>query len=225
MTEMEKNIQTTTNVSQKANLIWAIADIIGQGLYKPHEYGKIILPMTVIKRFNDALMPTKKRVLEVYENVKHLQVQEGFLEAASGFLFYNISPFTFENLVQDPDHIEANFRAFLGGFSENVQDVLDNFEFEKEISKLANNGMLFLIIQEFNKPSAYMGPDLISSTDMGYIFEELVRRFSESYNEQAGAHFTSRDIIYLMTDLLISEDKEVLTQETVGKTVYDEAVA
>lgn len=224
MNEIQRNHQTTINVTQKANLIWAIADIIGQGLYKPHEYGKIILPMTVIKRFNDALLPTKAEVMREYEKTKHLQVADILLERASGYLFYNISPFTFENLVHDPDHIEANFRAFLGGFSENVKDVLDNFEFEKEISKLANNEMLFLIIQEFNKPSAYMGPDLISSTDMGYIFEELVRRFSESYNEQAGAHFTSRDIIYLMTDLLISEDREVLTQETVGKTVYDQTM-
>ena len=224
MNEFNRNRQTTINVNEKANLIWSIADIIGQGLYKPHEYGKVILPMTVIKRFNDALMPTKQAVLDKYEKVKHFEVRDGFLESASGYSFYNISPFTFENLVADPEHIEANFRTFLGGFSDNVQDVLENFEFEKEISKLANNEMLFLIIQEFNKKSAYMGPDLISSTDMGYIFEELVRRFSESYNEQAGAHFTSRDIIYLMTDLLISEEKDVLIQEGVVKTVYDQTM-
>lgn len=224
LNEFNRNRQTTINVNEKANLIWTIADIIGQGLYKPHEYGKVILPMTVIKRFNDALMPTKQAVLDTYEKIKHFEVRDGFLESASGYSFYNISPFTFENLVADPEHIEANFRTFLGGFSDNVQDVLENFEFEKEISKLANNGMIFLIIQEFNKKSAYMGPDLISSTDMGYIFEELVRRFSESYNEQAGAHFTSRDIIYLMTDLLISEEKDVLIQEGVVKTVYDQTM-
>lgn len=224
LNEFNRNRQTTINVNEKANLIWSIADIIGQGLYKPHEYGKVILPMTVIKRFNDALMPTKQAVLDTYEKIKHFEVRDGFLESASGYSFYNISPFTFENLVADPEHIEANFRTFLGGFSDNVQDVLENFEFEKEISKLANNGMIFLIIQEFNKKSAYMGPDLISSTDMGYIFEELVRRFSESYNEQAGAHFTSRDIIYLMTDLLISEEKDVLIQEGVVKTVYDQTM-
>jgi len=224
MNEFHRNRQTGINISEKANLIWAIADIIGQGLYKPHEYGKVILPMTVIKRFNDALMPTKQKVLETYEKVKHFEVKDGFLESASGYSFYNTSPFTFENLIADSEHIEANFRTFLGGFSENVQDVLDNFEFEKEITKLANNGMLFLIIQEFNKKSAYMGPDLISSTDMGYIFEELVRKFSESYNEQAGAHFTSRDIIYLMTDLLIAEEKDVLIEQGVVKTVYDQTM-
>ncbi|ELC8390744.1 SAM-dependent DNA methyltransferase [Clostridium perfringens] len=224
MSEQSKMQQTAINISEKANLIWNIADIIGQGLYKPHEYGKIILPMTVIKRFNDTLMPTKQAVLDMYEKVKHFEVKDGFLESASGYSFYNISPFTFSNLVDDSEHIEANFRAFLAGFSENVQDVLENFEFDKEITKLANNGMLFLIIQEFNKKNAYMGADVISSADMGYIFEELVRRFSESYNEQAGAHFTSRDIIYLMTDLLIAEEKDTLIEEGVVKTVYDQTM-
>lgn len=224
MTEQEKNKQTTINISEKANLIWSIADIIGQGLYKPHEYGKVILPMTVIKRFNDTLLPTKQAVLNKYEEVKHFEVKAGFLERASEYSFYNISPFTFENLLADPEHIEANFRTFLAGFSENVQDVLENFEFDREITKLANNGMLFLVIQEFNKKGAYMGPDVVSSTDMGYIFEELVRKFSESYNEQAGAHFTSRDIIYLMTDLLIAEDKDTLIEEGVVKTVYDQTM-
>lgn len=224
MNEQLKMEQTAINISEKANLIWNIADIIGQGLYKPHEYGKIILPMTVIKRFNDTLMPTKQAVLDMYEKVKHFEVKDGFLESASGYSFYNISPFTISNLVDDSESIEANFRAFLAGFSENVQDVLENFEFDKEITKLANNGMLFLIIQEFNKKNAYMGADVISSADMGYIFEELVRRFSESYNEQAGAHFTSRDIIYLMTDLLIAEEKNALIEEGVVKTVYDQTM-
>ena len=216
----ELNKQTSINVNEKANLIWSIADII-RDLYKPHEYGKVILPMTVIKRFNDTLMPTKNKVMETYEQVKDFEVKDGFLEKASGYSFYNISPFTFENLLADSEHIEANFRTFLAGFSENVQDVLENFEFDKEITKLANNNALFLVIQEFNKKSAYMGPDVITSQDMGYIFEELVRRFSESYNEQAGAHFTARDIIYLMTDLLICEEKDTLLEEGVVKTVYD----
>lgn len=219
----ELNKQTSINVNEKANLIWSIADII-RDLYKPHEYGKVILPMTVIKRFNDTLMPTKDKVMETYEQVKEFEVKDGFLEKASGYGFYNISPYTFENLLADSEHIEVNFRTFLAGFSENVQDVLENFEFDKEITKLANNNALFLIIQEFNKKSAYMGPDVITSQDMGYIFEELVRRFSESYNEQAGAHFTARDIIYLMTDLLICEEKDALLEEGVVKTVYDMAM-
>lgn len=224
MNERLRNEKTTINVRQKANLIWSIADIIGQGLYKPHEYGKVILPMTVIKRFNDCLEPTKDKVLEVYEKVKHLEVKDAFLENASGYQFYNISPYTFRTLLNDSEHIEENFRTFLAGFSDNVQDILENFDFDKEITKLANNNMLFLIIQEFNKKEAYMGPDEITSTEMGYIFEELVRKFSESYNEHAGAHFTSRDIIYLMTDLLIAEEKDTLIKTGVAKTVYDQAM-
>ena len=217
---MNLNNQTTVNVQEKSNLIWAIADLI-RDFYKPHEYGKVILPMTVIKRFNDTLAPTKAKVLQTYDKVKHLEVINGFLETASGYQFYNTSVYDFEKLVNDSEHIEENFRDFLNGFSDNVLDILENFEFDREITKLANNGMLFLIIEAFNRPQAYMGADKISAVDMGYIFEDLIKRFSESYDEDAGAHFTSRDIIYLMTDLLVAEDKEVLIEEGVTKTVYD----
>ena len=217
---MNLNNQTTVNVQEKSNLIWAIADLI-RDFYKPHEYGKVILPMTVIKRFNDTLAPTKAKVLETYDKVKHLEVINGFLETASGYQFYNTSVYDFEKLVNDSEHIEENFRDFLNGFSDNVLDILENFEFDREITKLANNGMLFLIIEAFNRPQAYMGADKISAVDMGYIFEDLIKRFSESYDEDAGAHFTSRDIIYLMTDLLVAEDKDALIEEGVTKTVYD----
>ena len=198
----------------------AIADKIRE-YYKPHEYGKVILPMTVIKRFNDILAPTKEQVLKTYENVKKFEVKAPFLESASGYKFYNTSKYDFEKLLNDSENIEANFREYLNSFSENVQDILENFDFDREIAKLANNGMLFLIIEEFNKPTSYMGADKVTPVDMGYIFEDLVRRFSESYDEQAGAHFTSRDIIYLMTDLLVAEDCEILTNEVITKTVYD----
>lgn len=217
---MDIHSQTTTNIQDKSSMIWGIADLI-RDYYKPHEYGKVILPMTVIKRFNDTLAPTKKKVLETYEKVKHFEVKNGFLETASGYKFYNTSVYDFETLVNDSEHIEENFRAYLNGFSENVLDILENFEFDREITKLANAGMLFLVIEAFNKPNAYMGADKISAVDMGYIFEDLIKRFSESYDEQAGAHFTSRDIIYLMTDLLIAEDKDTLIEEGVAKTVYD----
>lgn len=217
---MTLNKQTTINIQEKSSLIWSIADLIRE-YYKPHEYGKVILPMTVIKRFNDTLAPTKEKVLETYEKVKHLEVIDGFLERASGYNFYNISKYDFEKLASDGTHIEKNFREYLNGFSDNVQDILENFDFDREITKLANNGMLFLIIEAFNRPSAYMGADKITAVDMGYIFEDLIKRFSESYDEQAGAHFTSRDIIYLMTDLLISGDKDTMIEEGVAKTVYD----
>src|SRR5699024_3525080 len=223
MNEINKHRQTGINIQEKANMIWNIADIL-RGLYKPHEYGKVILPMTIIKRFNDALYPTKEKVLETYEDVKDYEVPDRFLKEASGYDFYNTSPYTFTNLVADSEHIEDNFREFINGFSENVIDVLENFDFDKEITKLASKNMLFLIIQEFNKKESYMGPDKFSSVDMGYIFEELVRKFSESYDEEAGEHFTSRDIIYLMTDLLISEGKDILLEEGIVKTVYDQTM-
>lgn len=223
MNEEQLRQQTGINIQEKANLIWNIADSI-RGLYKPHQYGEVILPMTVIKRFHDTLLPTREKVLEVYEKVKHLEVKDGFLQRASGYVFYNISNFTFDSLLADPDNIEENFLAYLNGFSDNVQDVLKNFDFEREIRRLANNDKLYFIIQEFNSEKAYMGPDKITSTDMGYIFEELIKKFSESYDEEAGSHFTSRDIIYLMTDLLIAEEKDILIEEGVAKTVYDQTM-
>ncbi|WP_200416626.1 type I restriction-modification system subunit M [Virgibacillus salexigens] len=223
MNESMFHQQIGINIQEKANLIWSIADSI-RGLYKPHQYGEVVLPMTVIKRFHDTLLPTRDKVQETYQKVKHLEVKEGFLQKASGYGFYNVSNFNFERLLAEPDNIEENFLAYLSGFSENVQDVLKNFEFEREIRKLANNDKLFFIIQEFNSEKAYMGPDRITSTDMGYIFEELIKKFSESYDEEAGSHFTSRDIIYLMTDLLIAEEKDVLIDEGVAKTVYDQTM-
>lgn len=217
---MNLHKQTAVNIQEKSNLIWAIADKIRE-YYKPHEYGKVILPMTVIKRFNDILGPTKEKILEVYENVKNFEVKAPFLETASGYQFYNTSKYDFKRLLDDSENIETNFREYLNSFSENVQDILENFDFDREISKLANSGMLFLIIEEFNKPTSYMGADKVTPVDMGYIFEDLVRRFSESYDEQAGAHFTSRDIIYLMTDLLVAEERDILTNGLITKTVYD----
>lgn len=223
MNEEKRNVQTTINIQEKATLIWNIADIL-RGLYKPHEYGEVILPMTVIKRFHDTLLPTREEVLSTYEGVKELEIKEGFLTEASGYSFFNLSPFTFDSLLADPAHIEENFRSYLNGFSENVQDILENFKFDAEITTLAENDKLFYVIQEFNSKKAYLGADKITSTDMGYVFEELVKRFSESYNEEAGAHFTSRDVIYLMTDLLLAEEKDFLAEHGVVKTVYDQTM-
>lgn len=222
MTEIHK--QTTVNIQEKANMIWNIADII-QGTFKPHQYGLVILPFTLLKRLNDTLIPTKQSVLDTYEKVKHLEVKEGFLEKAAGHAFYNTSPFTFENLLNDPDQLEENFKSFLGGFSENIQDILKNFDFMSTLNKLIGStkdeDKLFYVIQEFNKPQSYLGIDKITTVDMGYIFEELVRKFSESYDEDAGQHFTSRDLIFLGVDLLIADDIEALSNGDNTKTVYD----
>ena len=193
-----------TNIAEKATMIWNVADML-RGPFKPHEYGLVILPMTVVKRFHDCLLPTWQAVQDTYEKVKHLAVIDGFLTKASGYQFYNTSKFTFETLLSDPENIEANFRDYLAGFSGNVQDVLSKFDFDTVIRRMVESNTLYLTIKEFNSPKGYLGPDKISAVDCGYIFEDLVRRFSESFGEEAGAHFTSRDIIYLMTDLLLSD--------------------
>ena len=223
MNEIDRHILTNTNITEKSALIWNIADTI-RGLYKPHEYGEIILPMTVVKRFHDTLLPTREAVLAEVEKRKNIAIKDGFLRRASGYNFFNTSLYTFDSLLADSENIETNFRAYLNGFSENVQDVLANFDMDVHITKLAKNGKLYQVIQEFNTEKGYMGADRISSTDMGYIFEDLVKRFSESYNEDAGAHFTSRDIIYLMTDVLLSTDKATLESDGVAKSIYDQTM-
>ena len=199
----DKIAEVGVNLSEKATLIWNIADIL-RGPFKPSEYGKVTLPMTVIKRFHDCLIPTQAKVLETYEKVKSLQVIDGFLTRASGYQFYNTSKFNFETLLADPENIETNFRDYLAGFSGNVQDVLSKFNFEPTLKKLVEANALYLVIKEFNTPKGYLGPDKISAVDCGYIFEDLVRRFSEAIGDDAGEHFTSRDIIYLMTDILLT---------------------
>ena len=225
MTISERQKQTTINVQEKANLIWAIADKL-VGVYKPHEYGKVILPMCVIKRFSDALVGTRQAVWDKYDELKNkgIEVKDGFLKRASGYLFYNTSKMTLEKLLTDEFNIGENFRMYLQGFSENVIDILNNFKFEDEIKKMEDNGLLYLVISEFCSQKADLSPDKVTSTDMGYIFEELVRKFSESYDEQAGAHFTARDIIYLMSDILIGEDEDKLREEGITATVYDMAM-
>ena len=192
------------NIAEKATLIWNVADML-RGPFKPHEYGLVILPMTVVKRFHDCLLPTHTKVLETYEKVKNLEVVEGFLTRASGYQFYNTSKYTFETLLADPENIEANFKDYLAGFSGNVQDVLSKFDFDNIIKRMVESNTLYLVIKEFNSPKGYLGADKVSAVDCGYVFEDLVRRFNESYGEEAGAHFTSRDIIYLMTDILLSD--------------------
>nr|DAU75200.1 MAG TPA: type I restriction-modification system methyltransferase [Caudoviricetes sp.] len=211
------------NIQEKANLIWNVANSLF-GAYKPHEYGLVILPMAVIKRFHDCLLPTHDKVLETYEKIKHLAVKEGFLRAAAGgYHFYNTSPFTFERLKTDPENIKANFESFINGFSDNVIDILANMGFFNQIDRMNDAGVLYQVISDFCEENADMSPDKISAIDMGYVFENLVQRFSESYDEEAGAHFTSRDIIYLMCDMLTME-ADFSDPEAPAKTVYDMAM-
>ena len=218
--ELEK--RTSVNVQEKANLIWAIADKI-VGVYKPHEYGNVILPMCVIKRFSDTLAATREDVIAMNRQLdeRGLVVKEGFLTSKSGYPFYNTSEFTFESLLADADNLADNFRSYLNHFSVNVIDVIEKFDFDTEITKLDNNGVLYNVISEFCTRKAYMGADEISAVDMGYIFEELVRKFSESYDEHAGAHFTARDIIYLMAEILVAPKRAEVEEDGITATMYD----
>lgn len=213
----------SSNINEKAALIWAIADKL-TGVYKPHEYGEVILPLTVIRRFDCILADTKDAVLEKYESVKELPMYDVFLKKAAGGLeFYNISKYTFERLLDDPDNIEANFRDYLNGFSENVRDIIEKFKFDSHITTMANKGILYIVIKEFTSPKANLHPNVISNLEMGYIFEEIIRRFSESHNEDAGQHYTPREVIRLMVNILFNDDSDILSGNNVAKTIYDPA--
>lgn len=213
----------SSNVNEKAALIWAIADKL-TGVYKPHEYGEVILPLTVIRRFDCILSDTKDAVLKKYDEVKNLPMKDVLLRSATGGkAFYNTSKYTFERLLDDPDNIEENFRDYLNGFSENVQDIIEKFKFDGHITTMANKGILYIVIKEFTSPKANLHPDVISNLEMGYIFEEIIRRFSESHNEDAGQHYTPREVIRLMVNILFHDDNDILSGNNVAKTIYDPA--
>ena len=212
----------SNKINQKADLIWAIADKL-TGVYKPHEYGDVILPLTVIRRFDCILLDTKDSVLKKYDEVKNLPMKDVLLRKASGYEFYNTSKYTFERLLDDPDHIEENFRDYLNGFSENVQDIIEKFKFDGHITTMANKGILFIVLKEFTTEKGNLHPDEISNLEMGYIFEEIIRRFSEAHNEDAGQHYTPREVIQLMVNILFYDDNDMLSGNNVAKTVYDPA--
>ncbi len=212
----------SANINEKASLIWAIADKL-TGVYKPHEYGEVILPLTVIRRFDCILADTKEEVLAKYEQVKSLPMKEVLLRKASGKAFYNTSKYTFEKLLADPDNIEENFRDYLNGFSDNVQNIIEKFKFDGHITTMANKGILYIVIKEFTSPKADLHPNVISNLEMGYIFEEIIRRFSEAHNEDAGQHYTPREVIRLMVNILFHDDNDILSGSNVVKTIYDPA--
>lgn len=212
----------STSINEKAALIWAIADKL-TGVYKPHEYGEVILPLTVIRRFDCILADTKEAVLEKYEEVKKLPMQDILLRKASGHEFYNTSKYTFEKLLDDPDNIEENFHDYLNGFSENVRDIIEKFKFDGHIDTMANKGILYIVIKEFTSSRANLHPDAISNLEMGYIFEEIIRRFSESHNEDAGQHYTPREVIRLMVNILFLDDNAILSGKNIARTIYDPA--
>ncbi|MGF9992359.1 class I SAM-dependent DNA methyltransferase [Bacillus mycoides] len=209
------------NISEKANLIWAIADKL-TGVYKPHEYGEVILPLTVIRRFDCILEDTKEAVLVKNEKVGHMPMKDAFLCKESGYSFYNTSKFDFKKLLSDPEGIEANFRAYLNGFSPNVRNIIEKFNFDVQITRLAEKNLLFIVIEEFTTEKADLHPTKITNIEMGYIFEEIIRKFSEAHNEDAGQHYTPREVIELMVNILFYNDSELLTGD-IAKTIYDPA--
>ncbi len=212
----------STSINEKAALIWAIADKL-TGVYKPHEYGEVILPLTVIRRFDCILTDTKEAVLEKYDEVKNLPMRDVLLRKVSGYEFYNTSKYTFEKLLDDPDNIEENFHDYLNGFSENVRDIIEKFKFDGHIDTMANKGILYIVIKEFTSTRANLHPDVISNLEMGYIFEEIIRRFSESHNEDAGQHYTPREVIRLMVNILFYDDSSTLSGKNIARTIYDPA--
>ncbi|RGU52528.1 SAM-dependent DNA methyltransferase [Olsenella sp. AF16-14LB] len=218
--ESELQATTTKQATEKAALVWSIADTL-RGLYKPVEYGRVILPMTIVKRFHDCLLPTHEKVLETAKRTAGLDVRDGFLRRASGYDFYNTSSFTWETLLADPAGIEENFTDYLQGFSENVQDILfqSGMKFDNEIRTMADSGVLYQVVKDFGGTKGDFGPDKVTEVEMGGIFENLVSRFSET--DEAGEHFTSRDIVYLMTDLVIAADPRVFEGDHIRRLVYD----
>lgn len=216
-----------TNISEISGFIWGIADSVLRGAYKRNEYQKVILPFTVLKRFDSVLEYSKQNVVDTYENNKNkIEYIHPILNAQAvdengrELGFYNYSKFDFQTLLKDPDNIEENIKYYINSFSDNVKDILENFDIEKQIAKLSKANLLYLLIKKFNETSIDLSPKNISNHDMGTIFEELIRKFSETSNEEAGEHFTPRDVVKLMTELLFAEE-----DETTGsiKLVYDPA--
>lgn len=212
----------TSVVREKANLIWSIADKL-TGVYKPHEYGDVILPLTVLKRFDSVLSDTKSKVLEASKKFPETFAQRDFiLKETSGQNFYNTSKYDFKKLLDDPANIEENFYNYLDGYSKEVTDIVENFDLKRHIQKMANNNILYTVIETFNQKNANLHPNEVSNIEMGYIFEEIIRRFSEAHNEEAGQHYTPREVIELMVNIVF-EDQNDLADSSKIKTVYDGA--
>lgn len=210
------------NFREKANFIWSIADLL-RGHYKQADYGKVILPFTVLRRMDIVLEPTKKKVLETYQKHKDKKpdVLEEILNRITGVKFHNRSKFDFNELAKDANHLAANLRNYINGFSINAREIIEYFSFEEQIKKLDEYDLLYLVVKHF--ADARDKFEVNDPMEMGYIFEELIRKFAEISNETAGEHFTPREVIRLMVNLLFVNDKDILRKEGIVKTLYDPA--
>lgn len=209
-------------VKEKSNFLYSIAEIL-TGDYKPHQYGDVMLPMVVLKRFDDVLSDTKDAVIEAAKKYPETFAKRDFiLKEISKNNFYNTSNFDFKKLLNEPNDIEANFYNYLDGFSDEVKDIMEKFKIKDQIQKLSEHNILYLIIDKFNEPQANMHPSKVTNIEMGYIFEEIIRRYNELSNEDAGQHYTPREVIELMVNLVF-EDQSDLADASKIKTVYDGA--
>ncbi|MFD1396818.1 N-6 DNA methylase [Kroppenstedtia eburnea] len=214
-----------TNFSEKTNFIWSIAEIL-RGDYKQSEYGKVVLPFTVLRRLDCVLSPTKAQVLAKMEEIQGMGLDpeqaEPVLTSVTGERFCNTSPFDFQTLKAEPDNLADNLKAYIRGFSREARDIIDYFNFHVQIDRLEEADLLYLVVERF--AAIDLHPDRVSNLEMGYIFEELIRRFSEQSNETAGEHFTPREVIRLMVNLLFNEDEVgELNRKGIIRTLYDPA--
>ena len=210
-----------TRIDNHAAFIWSVADLL-RGDYKQSEYGKVILPLTVLRRLDCVLEPTKKDVLVRAAKLRgQVDNVEPVLCSVAGQSFYNTSPLDFSRLLDDPAQVAGNLRAYIAGFSSGAREVLDKFDFDTQITRLARSDLLYLVLARFAEVDLH--PDAVSNLEMGYLYEELIRRFSELSNETAGEHFTPREVIRLMVNLLFATDDDILTDPGVIKTLYDPA--
>lgn len=215
----------TSNVTEKANLLWSIAEKL-TGSYKPHEYGLVILPLTVIRRFDCILEPTHKEVLEKAKQIEKMPdaIKQVQFQQITKHPFYNTSNFTLKDVVANPNQVNKNFENYLNGFSSNIRDeIIAKFNFGEQLKRLKDKDLLLIVLQEFVTEKADFSPDKISNIEMGYIFEELIRRFSEAHNEDAGQHYTPREVIELMTELLFIDDEDIQNKRECSKSIYDPA--
>jgi len=205
--------------SEIVSFIWGVADLI-RDTFRRGKYQDVILPFTVLRRLDCVLVPTKKKVLETNAKFKgKLDKPDAQLRKASGFAFYNTSRHDFDSLLDDHTHLKANLRHYIKGFSENMQEVLERFDFDTTIAKLDEAGLLFKTMERFGQIDLH--PDRVSNPLMGTIFEELIRKFNEALNENPGEHFTPRDVVHLMVELLLAGDEKRLSKPGVVLKIYD----
>lgn len=218
-----------SNFKEKETFIWDLADLL-RGPYKRNEYQKVILPFTVLKRFDSVLGYSKKDVIEAhdkykyqFDNLDHILQDAARDKNGNKLGFYNYSKYDFKSLLADPEHIEENLIYYIDSFSKNVQGIFENFQIKTHISRLSKAKKLFLLMKKFSESKVDLHPDKVSNHEMGTIFEELIRKFAEQSNEEAGEHFTPRDVVKLMTQLIFVENGVHLNEKNLIKKIYDPA--